>query len=167
MLRVASRFAWISLGANLFWCLAMYLPSRTVVHQGSYLTIVLMYFAAGCVATEWFPLYLVVLVAQTCLFAAAWFPKVAFTNIATPSGACAVFVLLGVAGVSLACAWKPLSSELRRQWHNLSTRGARSRLTANAPELLTIGLIATVFLAVALLTHDFATLGTASIRAGG
>ena len=70
--RVAGSLACIALGSLAFWCLLMYGPGTTVVHQGSYLTIVLMFIAGGFVATAWPALFALCAAWQLYDFIATW-----------------------------------------------------------------------------------------------
>jgi hypothetical protein len=140
-LRTASRLAWIALGSIVFWCLAIYLPAYTVVHVGSYFTMLLMYLSGAIVATEWIAALIFVASYQVYDFATSWLPTVDFRNVATAGGfyggvtlmsviyACVAvlrrhaFDDLVVRGRSLArCSFgKLLRYEIIAQWRGLST----------------------------------------------
>lgn len=97
-LRMASRFAWISVASLLFWALVLYLPNGDVVHVGSYLTMMLMFAAGGMVAVEWPALFAVVVALQAYDFGEVWLSSVDCASVITPSGCLALFVLAGIAG---------------------------------------------------------------------
>jgi hypothetical protein len=98
--RIAGVLAWISVAGLAFWCLAMYLPEQTVIHQGSYLTMTLMMTAGALVAVEWWPLFAAVLFFQLSDFLSTWLapasPQTFFTigGIATFCICVVVVVLL-------------------------------------------------------------------------
>jgi hypothetical protein len=98
-LRVASRFALISVGAIVFWALVLYLPADAVIHQGSYLTMCLMFVAGGIVASEWFPVFVPVALCQFADFSATWIPDVlSLRRFASTGG-----IIAGTSAVALCC----------------------------------------------------------------
>jgi hypothetical protein len=90
----AGILAWISIASLAFWCIAMYLPNQTIVHQGSYLTMTLMFIAGGLVATAWWPLFAVVFAFQLVDFISTWL---------TPFSPEKFFTLGGVTTLALCC----------------------------------------------------------------
>jgi hypothetical protein len=136
-LRTASRLAWIALGSIFVWSVALYLPAATVVHQGSYLTMLLMALSGGIVATEWLPLLVPVAIWQIADFATVWLPVVGVGKSGTRDTVYATLILIVVAGSCLTLAWPCLVAEMRRwrrrvaageHWQAAVRRYARSRL---------------------------------------
>jgi hypothetical protein len=100
LLRAAGTFAWISLGGILVWCIAIYLPGSTVVHVGSYFTMMLMFAAGGIVATEWAAVMVATLLFQFSIFVTVWLYTIPFENARSPSGALASAILIVLAGTA-------------------------------------------------------------------
>lgn len=138
-LRMASRFAWVSIASLLFWALALYLPDGDVLHAGSYLTILLMFAAGGIVAVEWPVLFVAVAAVQAYDFRNVWLNSLDFASVVTPSGFFAFFILAVIAAGCCAATARCLftingtmatalkdGDKLR-----LSTYNLQRRLTAN------------------------------------
>ncbi len=153
-LRWASAFAWIALSSNLFWCLAMFGPATTVIHQGSYLTVALMFLAGGIVATEWIPVYTIVLLAQTAIFVAAWLPKYDLGAPATPGRVCDIVVVVALATLALRMLWRPVTTRLRNmRLQNQLADDERRFSIRNHKEVLIFGIVALIVFALTFIAH--------------
>jgi hypothetical protein len=142
LFRRAGQFAWIVVGANLFWCLVMYRAGSTSIHQGSYLTMMLLYVAGGIVATQWAPVFVIVFALQVGLFVAAWQPMFAQPAPSTPGSWCALLALGAIGGVALVLLGPAVATRLRRALSHARDVGTLRRyLEVNAREVLTLAAI--------------------------
>ena len=99
--RNAGIAAWIALASTVVWCAVMYLPNSTSIHQGSYLTMILIFVAGGLVLTEWWPLAAVAFACQAYDFVHVWVGPYLSTSVfestslVTLAGCLAIFVFIG------------------------------------------------------------------------
>jgi hypothetical protein len=132
----------------------MYGPGTTVIHQGSYLTMALMFLAGGIVATEWVAVYAVVFIAQAALFVAAWLPKYDVGAAATTGRICDIAVLIGLAIVALGLLWRPVLARLHRVRLPALSDGKRRVLISKDRDLVSLGIVALVLFVLTCLTHS-------------
>ena len=102
-IRRAAAIAWLGAGGVLFWCLAMYGPNGGVIPNGSYANVVLLFAAAGIVATEWAALYAVVALVQAYGFARVWLTTVTPGDVVLGS-VTPVLAITAAAAIALAGA---------------------------------------------------------------